>query len=250
MSKSALVLACVLSATALQAEDKPADTAEAPAEKADPATASDTKLTSDAQKISYLLGSNFGSRLKGDDIDVDVEALLAGVRDAVKGAKSPLSEEETARCIEMFQQQMQEKQAKMSAADEAAGAENAKAGEEFLAKNGKRDGVTTTKSGLQYEVLKKGDGKKPSATDTVKVHYHGTLIDGSVFDSSVDRGEPISFPLNQVIPGWTEGVQLMPVGAKYKFFIPAKLAYGERGSGPIIGPNSTLVFEVELLGIE
>jgi FKBP-type peptidyl-prolyl cis-trans isomerase len=117
-------------------------------------------------------------------------------------------------------------------------------------KNGKREGVKTTASGLQYEVLKPGTGAKPAATDTVKVHYHGTLIDGAVFDSSVDRGEPISFPLNGVIKGWTEGVQLMPVGSKYKFVIPSELAYGERGAGGKIGPNATLIFEVELLAIE
>ena len=128
--------------------------------------------------------------------------------------------------------------------------ENKKAGEEFLAENGKKDGVVTTESGLQYEVLKAGKGAKPTAADRVKVHYHGTLLDGTVFDSSVDRGEPTSFGVSQVIKGWTEALQLMPVGSKYKLYIPGNLAYGTRGSGAKIGPNQLLVFEVELLAIE
>ena len=123
-------------------------------------------------------------------------------------------------------------------------------GEAFLAENGKRPEVTTTASGLQYEVIEMGDGAKPTASSTVKVHYRGTLLDGTVFDSSYDRGEPISFPLNGVIRGWTEGLQLMPVGSKFKFYIPYDLAYGERGAGQVIGPYETLIFEVELLNIE
>ena len=127
---------------------------------------------------------------------------------------------------------------------------NKEAGQKFLADNGKRAGVTTTASGLQYEVIKAGTGNKPAATDQVKVHYHGTTIDGSVFDSSVDRGEPVTFGLGQVIKGWTEALQLMPVGSKWKIYIPSELGYGEQAAGPKIKPNSTLIFEVELLSIE
>jgi len=138
---------------------------------------------------------------------------------------------------------------KMEAKAKVDGEKNVKEGEAFLAANAKKDGVKTTASGLQYKVIKAGTGATPKASDEVKVHYHGTLIDGTVFDSSVQRGEPISFPLNGVIAGWTEGLQLMKVGDKFQFAIPSALAYGEQGSGPI-GPNSTLIFEVELLGIE
>lgn len=139
-----------------------------------------------------------------------------------------------------------------AAASAAAGtpAENQKEGDAFLAANGKKPGVTTLPSGLQYAVLKKGTGRQPAATDTVTVHYQGTLINGTEFDSSYKRGQPASFPLNQVIKGWTEGVQLMKEGAKYRFFIPPHLAYGQRGAGPVIGPNSTLIFEVELLSVQ
>ncbi|MEZ6049686.1 MAG: FKBP-type peptidyl-prolyl cis-trans isomerase [Planctomycetaceae bacterium] len=171
---------------------------------------------------------------------VDLTMLAKGLKDAFDNAEPPISEDEINEAITTFQVQKKEMEAE----------ENLKAGKEFLDKNGKRKEVTTTKSGLQYEVMKQGSGEKPKATDTVKVHYHGTLIDGTVFDSSVDRGEPISFPLNGVIKGWTEGVQLMGVGSKFKFYIPGELAYGSnpRPGGPI-GPNAVLVFEVELLGI-
>jgi FKBP-type peptidyl-prolyl cis-trans isomerase FklB len=138
----------------------------------------------------------------------------------------------------------------MQAKEAEAGAKNIKAGEAFLAENAKKDGVKTTASGLQYKVVKSGSGKTPGLNDTVKVHYHGTLIDGTVFDSSVDRGEPVTFPVNGVIPGWTEALQLMKVGDKWQLVIPAKLAYGENGAGGKIGPNSVLQFDVELLAIE
>jgi len=144
----------------------------------------------------------------------------------------------------------QKRAAKQAEERQAKGAANEAAGKAFLAENGKKDGVITTASGLQYEVLKMGDGAKPKATDKVKVHYRGTLLDGTEFDSSYKRGQPISFPLNGVIKGWTEGVQLMPVGSKFKFYVPSDLAYGANGAGATIAPNSTLIFEVELLAIE
>lgn len=205
------------------------------------------KLDSETQKISYIFGHNIGSRMKGDKIKVDLDSLIAGVKAALAGEASQLSEEETNQTLQKFQEQMQAEQEKAAA---AAGGENAKAGADFLAENGKRKGVVTTASGLQYEILKAAEGAKPGKEDSVKVHYHGTLIDGTVFDSSVDRGEPVEFGVTQVIPGWTEALQLMPVGSKWKLFIPSKLAYGERSASEDIGPNSTLIFEVELLGIE
>lgn len=211
-----------------------------------PVMAQDLDLDSDKARAGYSIGVNIGmnvaSQLPSEDIDLD--ALVAGIADAVSG-NLKLSEQEIMVALQEFSQQQQ---AKMQAQVEASAAE----GKAFLAENAKRSEVTTTDSGLQYEVLAKGDpsAPMPKATDTVNVHYHGTLIDGTVFDSSVERGEPISFQLNGVIPGWTEGLQLMHVGDKYRFFIPSELAYGENGAGTAIGPNATLIFDVELLGIE
>lgn len=200
------------------------------------------------QKSSYAIGMDIGSNFKKQDLDIDMKALAAGIADAVAG-KPQLTDAEAKAALNDFRTQMT---AKMEARQKTDADKNTKAGEDFLAANAKKEGVKTTASGLQYKVLKAGDGKgaSPKATDTVKVHYHGTLIDGSVFDSSVDRGEPISFPLNGVIPGWTEGLQLMKVGEKFQFVIPGKLAYGPQSPSPKIGPNSTLIFDVELLAIE
>jgi FKBP-type peptidyl-prolyl cis-trans isomerase len=228
MLKPTFALIGILAIHAASAEDKPAPL--------------DTQL----KKLSYILGNNVGSRMKADRIEVDAATFLEGLKEALAGKPSRLTEEEAGAVLTKFQEEMQQAQDK--AAAEAGGA-NAKAGEEFLAANLKRAGVTKTASGLQYEVLKKADGPKPKREDTVKVHYHGTLIDGTVFDSSVERGEPVEFGVTQVIPGWTEALQLMNVGSKYKLFIPSKLAYGEKGAGGDIGPNATLVFEVELLAI-
>jgi FKBP-type peptidyl-prolyl cis-trans isomerase FklB len=200
-------------------------------------------LDTPEQRAGYGMGVNIGSTLASQGLltDLDLEAMIAGIRDSV-GGNLKLTEEELMSALQALQMK---KQQEALAAMEA----QAKAGRDFLAENAKRKGVTATASGLQYEVMTKGSGgKKPSAADTVKVHYHGTLIDGTVFDSSVDRGEPVSFALGEVIPGWTEGLQLMAVGDKFKFFIPAELAYGDANAGPI-PPNSTLIFEVELLGI-
>jgi FKBP-type peptidyl-prolyl cis-trans isomerase FklB len=197
-------------------------------------------LTNPKQRGSYALGANFAMSLKRQGLDVDAKAYAAGAIDALT-AKPLLTVPEMQEALEALQKGMAEKYGN--------GDKNLKAGEEFLAANAKKEGVKTTKSGLQYKVLKSGSGESPKAEDTVKVHYHGTLIDGSVFDSSVERGEPVEFPLNGVIPGWTEGVQLMKVGDKFQFFIPSKLAYGEQGRGGMIGPNTALIFEVELLGI-
>jgi FKBP-type peptidyl-prolyl cis-trans isomerase FklB len=205
-------------------------------------------------QISYIIGMNMGRNLKSDELlEIDQEMLIRGLKDALSDAKPLLSEQEMQQAIGVFQQQMAKKQqevaAKQQAGAAAAGDKNQKEGEAYLAKNKTQQGVVTLPSGLQYKVLKSGNGATPKATDTVKTHYHGTLIDGTVFDSSVQRGEPISFPVNGVIKGWTEALQLMKVGDKWQLFIPSSLAYGANGAGPKIGPNTTLIFEVELLGV-
>jgi len=194
------------------------------------------------QRASYAIGVNIAGNLKAQGLGLETAMLMAGIRDALTG-KPVLSDAEMRAALEQFQSTMAAKQ-------EAAGGENLKAGEAFLAANAKQEGVKTTASGLQYKELRSGNGPSPKESDTVRVHYHGTLIDGTVFDSSVDRGEPVSFGVGQVIPGWVEALQLMQVGDKWQLFIPSNLAYGERAAGGSIGPNSTLVFEVELLGID
>ena len=211
-----------------------------------PLMAQDLDLEAKETRAGYSMGVNIGmniaTQLPAEDLDMD--ALVAGIADAISGDLK-LSEQDIMQALQAFSM---EQQAKAQAQAEASTAES----KNFLVENGKRAEVTTTASGLQYEVLTKGSGAgpMPKSTDTVEVHYHGTLIDGTVFDSSVERGESISFPLNGVIAGWTEGLQLMHVGDKYRFFIPSDLAYGESGAGGIIGPNATLIFDVELLGIK
>lgn len=200
------------------------------------------------QKSSYAIGMDIGGNFKKQEIDIDGKAMAAGIADALAG-KAQLTEAEKTQVLTEFRQSMM---AKMMEKEKAAGEKNVKAGEDFLAANAKKEGVKTTASGLQYKVLKAGDGKgkTPKPTDTVKVHYHGTLIDGSVFDSSVERGEPAEFPVNGVIAGWTEVLQLMKEGDKWQVYIPSKLAYGERGAGGKIGPNATLIFDVELIKVQ
>jgi FKBP-type peptidyl-prolyl cis-trans isomerase FklB len=204
-------------------------------------------LTNPKQRTSYALGANVANSLKRQDLDLDAKAFAAGAADTLAG-KPALTPDEIKEALDSLQKRMMEK-AQAEAQKYGNGEKNLKDGEAFLAANAKKEGVKATASGLQYKVLKSGSGASPKATDTVKVHYHGTLIDGTVFDSSVDRGEPVEFPLDGVIAGWTEGVQLMKVGDKFLFTIPSKLAYGPEGRGGKIGPNSTLVFEVELLEI-
>ncbi len=208
---------------------------------------SEVTLDSDNAKLSYSIGLDVGQSLKTLGSDIDKAAFMAAVSDRLDGKDQRLSVEEAGKVKQAFFKARAEKQ---MAEQKAKGAENKAAGEKFLAENAKKPGVTVTKSGLQYEVLKQGDGAKPVATDKVTVNYRGTLIDGTEFDSSYSRGKPVTFPLNGVIKGWTEGVQLMNVGSKFKFYLPSELAYGSRGAGAKIGPDSTLVFEVELLGIE
>lgn len=179
-------------------------------------------------------------------IEIDVESVIAAIKDVSAGNKPALEVEEYHKYMQDFQRKVQ--QAGQQAVAKAA-ENNKKAGAEFLAENAKKEGVKVTASGLQYRVITEGSGRKPAASDKVKVHYTGKLTDGTVFDSSVQRGEPIDFALNQVIAGWTEGVQLMATGSKYEFFIPSNLAYGDRGAGNAIPPGATLIFEVELLEV-
>lgn len=209
----------------------------------------DVTLETDEQKASYGIGYGFAQNLKSQTqgLDLSLEAMVKGIEDAMSEAEMALTDEQIQTAISALQQkQMETQQAAASEQSSAAREE----GEAFLAANADKDGVKTTDSGLQYEVLETGDSdQSPTAESTVRVHYHGTLINGDVFDSSVERGEPVEFPLSGVIAGWTEGVQLMNVGDKYRFFIPADLAYGDRQASPLIPPGSTLIFEVELLEI-
>ena len=194
------------------------------------------ELKTQKDKASYSIGVSIGKNLKDQKVEIQTDILVKGLLDAYTGAKTQLTEKEMGDVLAQFQQEIMAK-----AQEEAAkkGGENKSKGEKFLADNKNKPGVKTTPSGLQYTVISEGTGPKPTASSTVKVHYTGKLIDGTTFDSSVDRGEPIEFPLNGVIKGWTEGVQLMSKGSKYKFFIPSDLAYGDRGAGNAIGPNET-----------
>jgi FKBP-type peptidyl-prolyl cis-trans isomerase FklB len=192
-------------------------------------------------KISYALGLSMGQNLMSSGVEsLDYQDLAAGIEDVLTKQQPKISYQEAQQVLNQFFQELEAKVAGAAKAD----------GEKFLAENAKREGVKVTASGLQYEILEPSLGQKPKATDTVRVHYEGTLIDGTVFDSSYRRGESITFPLNGVIAGWTEGLQLMSIGSKYKFFIPYQLAYGERGAGHSIPPYAALIFTVELLGIE
>lgn len=207
-----------------------------------------SKLSSLEEKYSYALGQDIGKSLSRLPVEVKVEFLFQGVRDALAadGGKTLLDEKETAEVMKQFAEKLQTAQKEKV---ENAAKDNETKGKEFRDTNAKKEGVTTTPSGLQIETLTKGEGAQPKATDTVTVHYTGTLIDGSKFDSSVDRGQPATFPLGGVIKGWTEALQLMNVGGKYKVVIPPELGYGASGAGGKIGPNATLVFEIELIGI-
>ena len=199
-------------------------------------------------KLSYALGIGIGSQLAGMGAkELNIDDFAQAIKDVISGSELKVDNAEAQTLVQNF---FQEQEAKQQAAAAEAGKAAKAAGEAFLAENGKKDGIVTLPSGLQYQVLKEGDGKKPSATDQVVCHYEGTLIDGTIFDSSYQRNQPATFGLNQVIAGWTEGVQLMQEGAKYRFFIPYKLAYGERGAGAQIPPFAALVFDVELIEVK
>ncbi len=198
-------------------------------------------MKNEIEKLSYSLGANVGASLKAQGIgEIDLEVFMEALNDTIYIGDTKMGQQEMDAFLEEYFGKLQEKASQKAVAE----------GQLFLEKNAKRDQVMITDSGLQYEVMHKGSGAKPAATDQVTTHYHGTLVNGQVFDSSVERGEPATFPVNGVIPGWVEALQLMPVGSKWKLYVPADLAYGERGAGQMIGPHTTLIFEVELLEIK
>jgi len=231
-------------APATQSTKKPANGArQAPAKKSPAPLA----LSTQKQKQSYAIGLNIGKSMKRDAVEVDTEILARGIRDALAGGKTLLTDEEVKATLTELQVEVRKHQQDEFQAEAD---KNKKDGDAFLAANKTKEGVVTLPSGLQYKILKEGTGPKPAAQDTVVCNYRGTLLDNTEFDSSEKHGGPASFPVNQVIKGWTEALQLMPVGSKWQLFVPSELAYGSRQAGPQIGPNSTLIFEVELLSIK
>lgn len=239
--KRKIVLAVAISATLIACDQQAAEPT------VDTAPAAMT-LDSEEKRVSYGMGIGLGQRIKQESFSIDADAFSQGVKDAIEGAEQLMTQDEIMQEMQAFQQQQMAKQ--QEEAGKIAG-QNQAEGEAFLAKNAIKDGVLTTESGLQYKVITEGSGAKPAATDTVEVHYAGTLIDGTEFDSSYTRGATVSFPVNGVIPGWTEALQLMSVGSKWQLFIPSALAYGPGGTGGgPIGPNATLIFDVELVSIK
>ncbi len=210
------------------------------------AAADKVELKTQKDKASYAIGLDMGGSLKKNEIDVNTDALIKGIKDGLTDAKPMMSEQELKETITALQKDMMAKQQEKQ---KTLAEKNKKDGEAFLEANKKKPGVKVLPSGLQYKVVKEGTGKKPGPNDTVTVNYRGTLVDGTEFDSSYKRGQPATFPVTGVIPGWTEALQLMKEGSKWELFLPPNLAYGERGAGGVIGPNSTLVFEVELISV-
>lgn len=239
MKRLLLVAALAFAQGAIAAETPAASAA------AGPATSPASAFSNDDAKVAYSLGFVFGKNNAAAIENLDIEKFVAGFKDGYSGKQGLLSDDDIKKVLTDYKER---RMAQVQAEFQKQGEENRTKGAAFLAENGKKDGVTTTASGLQYEVLTQGTGVQPKASDTVEVHYEGKLIDGTVFDSSVARGQPASFRLDQVIPGWTEGVQLMKEGSKYRFTIPSALAYGEMGAGSI-PPNAVLVFEVQLLKV-
>lgn len=244
-SLAALLL--LTAAAAARADQQPSAEQPAQTPPAETQAAPGDKPQSLDDKASYIIGFNLGSNLKQQEIPVSADLIVKGLRDGLGGSKGLLTDEEIQSTMTEFQQTMMAKQQEKM---QAAGAKNKQEADAFLASNKGKPGVVTTASGLQYQMLQEGTGATPKPTDQVTVHYKGTLLDGKVFDSSYERNEPAVFTVGQVIPGWVEALQLMKVGSKAKLFIPPALAYGENGAGQDIGPNSLLVFEVELLKAE
>jgi FKBP-type peptidyl-prolyl cis-trans isomerase len=249
------VLALAFVACGVRAQQEPAKAPAAPAAKAPPAApgkapagqAPASAFKTQKEKLSYAIGMEMGKGVKTQGIDVDPAMLVQGLNDAISGGKPKMSEEELKQVITALQQDIRQKQ---TAVQQAAGAENKTKGDAFLAENVKKDGVVALPDGLQYKILTAGQGKKPAETDTVLCNYKGTFIDGTEFDSSTQAGKPVPFEVKNVIPGFKEVLQLMPVGSKWQVFIPSSLGYGDRGAGSVIGPNATLIFEIELVSIQ
>jgi len=239
-------------APAAKAAPAPAAGAQkAPSAKTGPATKPRTQsvlaLKTQKDKVSYALGANLGMNLHNQSVEVDPAIVLRGLKDALAGGKMLLTDDQAKGALMQLQAEVRNRQQEKM---KVAGEMNKKEGVEFLAVNKAKEGVVTLPSGLQYKILTEGTGLKPAASDTVVCNYRGTLISGAEFDSSYKRGQPASFPVNGVIKGWTEALQLMPVGSKWQLFVPAELGYGDRGAGADIGPSATLIFEVELLSIQ
>jgi FKBP-type peptidyl-prolyl cis-trans isomerase len=249
-SLTAAAIAAALTGSAIAADAAKPAAAPAQVAAAKPAVdtaAIDAKFKGDKKaEYSYMVGMDVARGLAQVKDEIDVSIVVSALQAALKGDKTTLTEPES---MQVRQEFMEKLRAKQAAKQKEEAEKNQKEGDDFLAKNKTKKGVKVTESGLQYEVIKEGSGAKPTKSDTVKVDYTGTKIDGTKFDSSVDRGQPATFPLGSVIPGWTEGLQLMTPGSNYKFYIPAKLAYGDHGP-PSIGPNATLIFDVKLIGIE
>ncbi len=248
-SKKSLILCTVfalffgLASTACAQQDEGEDAVAAESETAEEST----DMSANREKASYAIGLNMGRNFSQQGVDVDMDAMVEGLNDGIdEDAEAKYTDEELQTAMQAFQEEMM---AAQQARMEEQAAENIAAGETFLAENAEKEGVEVTDTGLQYTVLEEGDGESPEATDSVQVHYEGKLIDGTVFDSSYERGQPVTFPLSGVIPGFRQGITMMQVGSKYRLFIPSDLGYGERGAGANIPPNATLIFDIELLGI-
>jgi FKBP-type peptidyl-prolyl cis-trans isomerase FklB len=253
-----LILVGAAAAQQTPAAKAPPSAAKAPAAKAGQGSAAAEKtpaaksaggmeLKTEKDKLSYAVGLNVGRSLQKDSVEVDPNVLVQGLKDALAGGKTQMSEDDAKGIIQSLQADLHKKQeAQMAAAGEA----NKKQGDAFMAANKTKEGIVTLPDGLQYKILTPGTGPKPVASDTVICNYKGTLIDGTEFDSSYKRGQPATFPVNKVIAGWTEALQMMPVGSKWQLFVPPDMAYGARGPSPLIGSNAVLIFEVELLSIK